>query len=393
MTPLQWLALKDRVLAAAAEGITIADARLPERPLIYVNEGFERLTGYTAEEAIGRSCRFLQGDESDPETVQIIRDALDGPYDCSVEIRNFRKDGTPFWNRLSITPVRDEAGTVTHFIGIQSDVTQRREAEEALQEANDIMQHDLDEAAKVQQAWLPKSMPEVDGFTFAWSFTPCTELGGDSLNVIRLDRDHVGMYVLDVSGHGVPAALLSASIQRWLNEVPQQSCLFVPDESSPNGFAIAPPATVADKLNSSFDAEPGKFCTLIYGVLNLQTGAFDYVTAGHPPPLRSGPAGSEVCPLAAGMPIGVVKDAEFGEHHLLLEPGDRLLFYTDGATETADTQDDMYGEEKLLEDLHETDGLPVEQTLDSIMGNLRKWAEPASLDDDVTLLILQVAKH
>lgn len=386
MTPLQWLALKDRVLAAAAEGITIADARLPERPLIYVNEGFERLTGYTAEEAIGRSCRFLQGDESDQETVQIIRDALDGQYDCSVEIRNFRKDGTPFWNRLSITPVRDESGEVTHFIGIQSDITQRRDAEEALQKANAIMQHDLDEAAKVQQYWLPRSMPEVEGFDFAWSFTPCTELGGDSLNVIRLDEDNLGMYVLDVSGHGVPAALLSASIQRWLNEVPRQSCLFVPDESAPSGFAIAPPAKVVAELNLRFEAEHGKFCTLVYGILNIRENTFSYVTAGHPSPLRSGPGGREICPLAPGMPIGVVEDSEYGEVRLDLQPGDKVLLYTDGATETANAADEMYDDNHLLGDLGD---LPAEETLVDIMGKLRKWAGTEALDDDVTLLLIE----
>jgi len=386
MSLQQWLALKDRALAAAAEGITIADAQRPERPLIYVNDGFERLTGYTSEEAIGRSCRFLQGEDTDPETVQVIRDALDGQQDCSVEIRNFRKDGTPFWNRLSITPVRDEAGTVTHFIGIQTDVTKRREAEQALLKANAAMQHDLDEAAKIQRAWLPQSLPEIEGFRFAWSFTPCTELGGDSLNVLRLDEHHVAMYVLDVSGHGVPAALLSASIQRWLSEVPQQSCLYVLDENSPGGYAIAPPATVAARLNRRFEAQPGKFCTLVYGVLDLRDRSFRYVTAGHPPPLRSGPGGVEVCPLAHGMPIGVVKDAEYGEVRLDLGPGDKVLLYTDGATETANAADEMFDEHHLLKVLAD---LSPEETLDDIMGELRNWAGTDALEDDVTLLLVE----
>jgi PAS domain S-box-containing protein len=390
MNPQQWLALKDRALAASAEGITIADARQPERPLIYVNEGFERLTGYSAEEALGKSCRFLQGDGSDQETVQIIRNALDEEIDCSVEIQNFRKDGTPFWNRLSITPVKDAEGQVTHFIGIQSDVTKRREAENALQEANAIMQHDLDEAAKIQRAWLPKSLPEVDGYNFAWSFTPCTELGGDSLNVIQLDQNHVGMYVLDVSGHGVPAALLSASIQRLLNEVPQQSCLFVQDETSPTGFVIAPPAVVAAKLNRRFQAELGKFCTLIYGVLDLRSGALNYVTAGHPPPLRVGPSGVEICPVAPGMPIGVVEDSEYEEIQVDLQLGDRILMYTDGATETADKVDEMYDENNLLKDLSDlSNSLSPDETLSQVMLNLRAWAGTEALDDDVTLLLIE----
>src|SRR5512134_1127915 len=117
------LALKDRALDVAAEGITIADARLPDRPLIYANEGFERVTGYSVAEVLGRNCRFLQGPDSDPAAVAEIRAAVAGERECIVEILNYRRDGTTFWNRLSITPVRNGRGEVTHFIGVQSDVT------------------------------------------------------------------------------------------------------------------------------------------------------------------------------------------------------------------------------------------------------------------------------
>jgi PAS domain S-box-containing protein len=200
MNQRQWLVLKDRALEAAVEGVTIADARRPDRPLIYVNAGFERLTGYRAAEALGRNCKFLQGEDTDPAAVATIRAALAEERECTVEILNYRKDGTPFWNRLSITPVRDDSATVTHYIGIQSDVTKRRRAEEALrsatrelERANATMQHDLAEAAEIQRAWLPRTLPEVPGYRFAWSFTPCRELGGDSLDVLRLDRHHVGL--------------------------------------------------------------------------------------------------------------------------------------------------------------------------------------------------------
>ena len=130
-----WLALKDRALDVAAEGVTIADARQSDRPLIYVNEGFERMTGYTAADVLGRNCRFLQGPETDAAAVAEIRAALAERRECLVEILNYRKDGTTFWNRLSITPVRDGSGEVTHFIGIQSDVTVRRLAEDGLRKA------------------------------------------------------------------------------------------------------------------------------------------------------------------------------------------------------------------------------------------------------------------
>jgi PAS domain S-box-containing protein len=392
-----WLALKDRALAAAAEGITIADARLPGRPLIYVNEGFERLTGYSADEALGRNCRFLQGRGSDPETVESIRRALRDERDCTVEILNFRKDGTPFWNRLSITPVNDADGRVTHFIGVQSDVTQRRLAEEALRGANEklkrantTMQRELAEAAEIQRAWLPRSLPPVPGYRFAWSFTPCKELGGDSLDVLRLDEDHVGMYILDVSGHGVGAALLSASIQRWLSPVPEHSCLFARGGGSASGWVIASPAAVATELNSRFrsDPESGKFFTLVYGVLDLRGGEFRYATAGHPPPLCAGTDGTKACPMAPGLPIGVLEDSEFGESRLQLRPGDRLLLYTDGVTEAVDASDHEYGVQRVLRDLERDRERLPDEALATLMDNLREWSGSETLEDDVTLLTI-----
>jgi PAS domain S-box-containing protein len=400
MNESQWLALKDRALAVAAEGITIADARAPGRPLIYVNEGFERLTGYAAAEALGRNCKFLQGRDTDPRTVAEIRAALADERDCTVEILNYRRSGETFWNRLSITPVRDAAGEVSHYIGIQSDVTVRRRAEEDLRAAtrelaaaNATMQRELEEAAGIQQAWLPRSLPRVPGFRFAWSFTPCQELGGDSLNVIRLDRDHVGLYVLDVSGHGVGAALLSASIQRWLSAVPEHSCLFEREHENPARYRIVEPAAVAADLNRRFHAEPesGKFFTLLYGVLDIRDGGFRYVTAGHPPPLRAGASGGETCPVARGLPIGVLDEFAYVDVEVRLEPGDRLLLYTDGATEAVNAQDEFFGSERLVQALARRRHEEADAALAAILAEVYAWGGAAGFEDDITFLSVDAA--
>jgi PAS domain S-box-containing protein len=118
--------LKDSALASAAEGITISDFTKPDNPLIYANKGFETLTGYSAKKVLGHNCRFLQGPETDPATAEQIREAIKAEKPCTVEILNYRKDGTTFWNRLSITPVRDKNKRTTHFIGVQSDITAQR---------------------------------------------------------------------------------------------------------------------------------------------------------------------------------------------------------------------------------------------------------------------------
>lgn len=387
-----WLALQERALAVAAEGITIADACLPDRPLIYVNEGFERLTGYAAAEVLGRNCRFLQGPDADADTVQVMRQAMQDGRECTVEILNRRKDGTPFWNRLSITPVRDAAGTVTHYIGVQSDVTARREAEDGLRRANLQMRRDLEEAAAIQQAWLPGALPQVPGYEFAWRFRPCAELAGDGLDVVRLDDDHVGVYILDVCGHGVPAALLSASLNRLLSPLPEHSCLFVPATDGSAGFAPAAPAVVAGTLNRQFRAGPetGKFFTILYGVLELKSRTFRYMTAGHPPPVRISAAGATVCPLAHGVPIGILPDFAYREKMVRLAPGDRLLLYTDGAFEAIDGDDRELGENRLLAALAELHGLEPGASLDAMIARIEAWCPGDQPQDDVTLLSIDV---
>jgi PAS domain S-box-containing protein len=124
--------VRDRAIASSTNGIILTDAVQPDNPIIFVNPAFERLTGYTAEEAVGKNCRFLQGPETDPEAVAQIREAIANRTDVNVVLRNYRKDGTPFWNELTIAPVPDEEGNVTHFVGLQNDVTDRKRAEEEL---------------------------------------------------------------------------------------------------------------------------------------------------------------------------------------------------------------------------------------------------------------------
>ncbi|HEY9808881.1 MAG TPA: PAS domain-containing protein [Halomicronema sp.] len=126
--------LYDRALAATSTGIVIADATKPNRPLIYCNAAFVKMTGYTLEDTIGKNCKFLQGPDTDQAAVAEIRLALREERECKVVLKNYRKDGGYFWNELIISPVRDNQGNLTHFIGVQNDITARVEAEMKLKE-------------------------------------------------------------------------------------------------------------------------------------------------------------------------------------------------------------------------------------------------------------------
>lgn len=139
---LATLRLHYNALAAISQGVIITDA---EERICYVNPGFEKMTGYTLQEAIGRNCRFLQGPETDQDIVRRIRCAIDNRTQIHGEIRNFRKDGTPFWNQFSIIPIISEDGRTTQFVGIQRDITAAKQANEQLlsyaREVEDLYQN------------------------------------------------------------------------------------------------------------------------------------------------------------------------------------------------------------------------------------------------------------
>ena len=118
------------------DGVTIADAKKPGFPLIYANRGFETLTGYAPDEIIGNSYRILQGNDTEQPGIDIVRAAVAKGEGCLVTLRNCRKDGSMFWNELSISPVHDADGTLTHYIGIQKDVTARTLLEQHLHQSN-----------------------------------------------------------------------------------------------------------------------------------------------------------------------------------------------------------------------------------------------------------------
>lgn len=132
-SPLISPELLERIIDASEDGIVVAEQEGDENILIYVNQGFERLTGYSADEILYRDCRFLQNEDRDQPALDNIRKALAEGRPCREVLRNYRKDGTLFWNELSITPMYDEDDKLTYFIGVQKDVTERVEAQQELE--------------------------------------------------------------------------------------------------------------------------------------------------------------------------------------------------------------------------------------------------------------------
>lgn len=137
------LTRREQAINEAPVGISISDPNRPDNPMVYVNDAFVEMTGYPREESVGRNCRFLQGDNTDPETVARIREAIDAAEPVSVEIRNYRRDGTEFWNHLEIAPVTNDAGEVVNYVGFQQDVTDRKQRQEQIAVLDRLLRHNL----------------------------------------------------------------------------------------------------------------------------------------------------------------------------------------------------------------------------------------------------------
>ena len=405
---MEKLALHDRAMASTSEGITISDARQPDYPIIYVNHGFERLTGYTAAEAMGRNCRFLQGPDTDPAVVEQLREGLAHGRSVTVELLNYRKDGTPFWNRLSITPIVDNDGVLTHYVGVQSDISQLKQTQMQLEattdelrrthqkamRANRRMKSDLDTAAKIQHALLPSEddMPDDVPVRFAWRFRPCEELAGDILNISRLDDRHIAVYVLDVCGHGVAAALLSVTVRRFLAARRDSLSLVWERVPGTTQYTIARPAHVAQWLNMRFPWNPdtAQFFTMFYGVLDCETLEFRYVSAGHPPALYVHRDGTTELLGGENLPVGLTTE-EYSDRSVQLHPEDRVFLYSDGLTDVMSPEQTLFGLSGLSDAVRNADTADLDQTLEHVYNAANHWGGGNRLADDFTLLAFEIA--
>jgi len=158
---IQDLKLKERAMDEAPIGITITEPGTEDNPLIYANDQFRELTGYSTGR-IGEDCRFLQGEETDPETRATLRDAIANGRPESVDILNYRKNGQKFWNRLTIAPIRDEDGSVRNFVGFQVDITERKIRERRLEVLNRVLSHNLRNKMNVIEGYTSMLRSDYD---------------------------------------------------------------------------------------------------------------------------------------------------------------------------------------------------------------------------------------
>ena len=137
--------MKTEALEAALNGIVITDAQQDDNPIIYYNPTFEKITGYSGDEILNRNCRFLHAGDNDQEGIRTMRKSIQNGEKCRVQIRNYKKDGTLFWNEVSINPIKDKTGMITHYVGIQNDITERKTTEQEIGHLAKIFDESLNE--------------------------------------------------------------------------------------------------------------------------------------------------------------------------------------------------------------------------------------------------------
>lgn len=268
---------------------------------------------------------------------------------------------------------------------------QLAERNRALESANDRMTRDLRAAVRVQEALLPAASLDVPGLHVAWSFRPCDELAGDGLNAVPLDARRVALYVLDVSGHGVAAALMSVSLARLLSPPSDAASILVRGGDGPDRHRPMAPSEVAGRLNRLFPFESGaeQYSTLAFGVLDVETGGFRYTLAGHPAPILLPPVGPAQVLPGRGFPIGLA-DLAYQEHAATVEPGARLFLYSDGILDAPDPANRPFGPDRLRGAIEARRDLPLDEAVAGIIAEVEQWCRGDSMRDDVSLLAIEL---
>ncbi|MBN1346431.1 MAG: SpoIIE family protein phosphatase [Phycisphaerae bacterium] len=339
-------------------------------------------------------CRRLKADPETRDVDVIFLSALDDTKDKvkGLELGAVDYIAKPFQAEEVIARVN------THLTvhRLRRDLARRNDDLEAanarIEAANVRMKRDLEAAAKVQHALLPTELPELPGARFAWRYRPCEELAGDSLNVFAVDDGHVCMYVLDVSGHGVQSSLLSVSVTHSLALYSDRSSLI--REPSGDGYRVVGPAEVARRLNEIYpmDFEGGAplYFTLSYGILDTRTGVYRYATAGHPGPIVLPAGGAPHFTDWPATPIGTLRGAEYEEHELRLDPGDRLYLHSDGVTEEQNGRKEQFERDRLLAVIERSRQSSLDESLDAIIREVVSWRGDDHFTDDVSLLAVEI---
>ena len=251
----------------------------------------------------------------------------------------------------------------------------RQQLEREVRRSRDRLQRELASAGAMQRDILPASLPSGNGATFSAYYRTSLYAGGDYYDVLRLPDGQFGIIVADVSGHGAPAAIVMAMIRAAVHAFP--------------GFACDP-AEMVRYLNRHFEFlwESPMFATALCALVDPRDRSVTIACAGHPPPFLLSAGSVRPMQVDATVPLLMMNLRSVPEVRHVLQPGDRVLFYTDGVTERQDSHDDMYDFPRLTASLERSSDQPPDQQVQSIVRDLDAFGGDREPDDDQTLLLM-----
>ncbi len=297
------------------------------------------------------------------------------------------------WTRMSVNLAHRKGGSATpaelvipprHVHGLHKNTLaeQLKEQLNMTKALADNLTEQLRLAGLVQQDFLPTRLPHSDQLRWATVFLPAEWVSGDIYDIVRVDEQHIGFYIVDVVGHGMPAALLTIFIKQAL----------VMRETVGNSYRVFSPSEVVKNLNLRMAAQElsgYQFATGCYGLLNTKTLQLTYARAGHPYPILLRP-GNPPEPLEArGSLLGIFEQAQFNERTVQLQAGDKLLLYSDGAEPFIGQFNDQGGFD-FNEEFHKLEELPVDEMVDALNDHFQTQEIDPSRVDDVTLIGLEI---
>lgn len=244
------------------------------------------------------------------------------------------------------------------------------------------MDADLQSAASFVHSLLPPQGSPVEGIALAWEYQPSLMLGGDLFDVMVIDEGHLGLYILDASGHGVAAALRSAALMTFLRA-----------ENILQMLGSYDPQKVLFEANRRFPmSAEGEYFTLWVGQLHVPTGSLTYTAAGHPGALLCSAAGSSQWLTRASFPLGIDASAEFVNDHVLLKPDDRLFLLSDGIYEVPSPRGELWGRERFQAVIDAGRQRSLSETIAACFSEARRWQQAQHFPDDAAVMGLTVTQ-
>jgi len=263
------------------------------------------------------------------------------------------------------------------------DITEIQLQKLELQENQKQLKQDLQSAAGIQQSLLPDRSPRIRNLSISWRFEPCEEIGGDIFNLHRIDDNHVGIYMLDVCGHGVPAALISVAVSQFMHS----------DKGlMGNDCQLMSPETILRNLDEAFPFERfDTYFSIICLTIDITSGLMSYSCAGHPPPVLLRTDGTLELLEKRGPAIGAGFETvpRFGQEDKKLHMGDKVILYTDGLVESRNAEGEAFGVQRFLDALKIDGGKTVDVMVNTLYDKLKVFRRGAKPDDDISLLGLE----